>query len=345
MDGCRMPDHLPETPARRPSVVCVLDVQVDRGALGTIVPAVLLPSREHPVRVGTSDSGTTAEGRARRLDRGDPSGWRGSRRGPSGRCYDGRIESVIRTRRQWLQTVTMLPACLVLRAARKNFWESKDPASWSNDEKQLLLGQSPWAQEGLVRMEEGKDRRTTAGYGANGKPGGAMPDIGPGVPPGGVRSVPIGEPVPKPPNPDPGHPVQFRVLARWESAKPVRLAGGLELPELTGEFYVIRLLGLPLMPPPKTKPEEVAPNPNEAMLQAIKEGSSLVRKDKPSIPSDHLLTGAGDAATEVLLFFPRGADPIQVADKLVTLESRFAPFHLSVKFPLKDMMFEGELAL
>jgi hypothetical protein len=27
------------------------------------------------------------------------------------------------------------------------------------------------------------------------------------------------------------------------------------------------------------------------------------------------------------------------------LESRFGPFHLSVKFPLKDMMYQGALAL
>jgi hypothetical protein len=47
----------------------------------------------------------------------------------------------------------------------------------------------------------------------------------------------------------------------------------------------------------------------------------------------------------VLLFFPRGTDPIQVADKIVILESRFAPFYLSVKFPLKDMMYKGQLAL
>jgi len=31
----------------------------------------------------------------------------------------------------------MLPACLALRAARNEFWNSKDPASWSNDEKQV----------------------------------------------------------------------------------------------------------------------------------------------------------------------------------------------------------------
>ncbi|MBZ5595173.1 MAG: hypothetical protein LAP39_23250 [Acidobacteriia bacterium] len=252
---------------------------------------------------------------------------------------------MIRTRRQWLQAATMWPACLALRAARKEFWDSKDPASWSNDEKQVLLGQSPWAREGFVRMEMEKNRRTTPGYGNNGRPGVDMPDTRPGVPPGGVRSVPIGEAPPPVPNPDPGHPVQFRVLARWESAKPLRLAGVPEAPEFTGQFYVIRLRGLPLMPPPKAKPGEVAPNPNESMLQAIKDGSRLERKDKPGIPCAHLFTGSGDAATEVLLFFSRVADPITMADKLVTLESRFALFHLSLKFPLKEMMYKGELAL
>jgi hypothetical protein len=252
---------------------------------------------------------------------------------------------VIRTRRQCLQVAAMLPACLAVRAARKEFWDSKDPASWSNDEKQVLLGQSPWAQEGFARMEVEKNQRKTPGYGNNGRPGGEMPDTRPGIAPGGVRSVPIGEAPPPVPNPDPGHPVQFRVLARWESAKPVRLAGGPEVPELTGQFYVIRLRGLPLMPPPKAKPGEVAPNRNEGILQAIKEGSRLERKNKPSIPCAHLFTGSGDAATEVLLFFLRGADPIMVADRFVTLESQFALFHLSVKFPLKDMMYKGELAL
>ena len=238
----------------------------------------------------------------------------------------------------------MAPACLALRAARKDFWDTKDPATWSNEEKQALLVQSPWARDGFVRMEMPKKQKTP-GYGNNGRPGTDMPDVRPGVAPGGVRSVPIGEEIPPVPNPDPGHPVEFHVLARWETAQPVRLAGGPEVPELTGKFYVIRLRGLPLMPPPKTRPGEVGPNPNEGMLQAIKQGSWLERKDKPGIPCAHLFTGSGDTATEVLLFFPREPDPITVADKQVTLESRFALFHLSLKFPLKDMMYKGDLAL
>jgi hypothetical protein len=255
------------------------------------------------------------------------------------------MELVILTRRQLLQTATMWPACLALRAARKEFWESRDPASWSNEEKQILLGNSPWAREGFVRIEVEKNKRPTPGYGNSGRPGGDMPDTRPGTPIGGVRSVPIGEEVPPVPKAGPNNPVEFRVLARWETAKPVRLAGGPEVPEMTGQFYVIRLRGLPLMPPPKAKPGEDVPNPNEGILQAIKENSRLERKDKRDIPCSHLFTGSGDAATEVLLFFPRGTDPITVADKLVTLESRFASFHLSIKFPLKEMVYKGELAL
>src|SRR5689334_20840386 len=113
-----------------------------------------------------------------------------------------------------------------LRAARKAFWESKDPATWSNEEKNVLLWDSPWAREGFARMEEKK--QPTVGYGNNGRQGVELPDSTPGVPRGGVKSVPIGEPIPRPPKPG-GEAVQFRVLARWETARPVRLAGAPEL--------------------------------------------------------------------------------------------------------------------
>ena len=237
-------------------------------------------------------------------------------------------------------------ACLAL-AARGEFWESKDPASWSAEEKQVVLGQSPWAQPGLVRVEVPK-KRAGPGYGRNGRQGVDMPETRPGVAPGGVRSVPIGEEIPPVPNPDPGHPVEFRVLARWETAKPVRLAGGPEVPDvpaMNGQFYVIRLRGLPLMPAPKVKPGETASNPNEALLQGVKEGSRLERKNKAPIVCAHLFVGSGDAANEVLLFFPRTPDAITVADKVVTLEGRFGMFHLVVKFPLKEMVYRGALAL
>jgi hypothetical protein len=157
--------------------------------------------------------------------------------------------------------------------------------------------------------------------------------------------VPIGERPPPVPSTDTGRGVQFGVLVRWESAKPVRLAGGPELPEGTAPFYVIRLRGMPLLPPPKGTGGAGEANPNQGMLEAIQAGTRIERKDKAAITCAHLLTGSGESATELLLFFPRGADPIVVGDKAVTLESRFTPFHLSVKFALKEMMYQGALAL
>lgn len=248
------------------------------------------------------------------------------------------------TRRRLLQAAAIWPALRALHAARKEFWESKDPADWSNDEKQILLGQSPWAREGIVRFEAGQ-KRATGPYEGVARPGGDVPGANPGHTPGAPASVPIGEHVPPVPSTDTGQSIQFRALARWESAKPVRLAGGPDLPEGTAQFYVIRLRGMPLLPTPKGKDGESVPNPNEGVLEAIKQNSRLERKGKTAIPCAHLLTGSGDTATELLLFFARAADPITLDDKVVTLESRFGPFHLSVKFPLKDMMYKGALAL
>jgi hypothetical protein len=251
---------------------------------------------------------------------------------------------MLRTRRRLLQAAAIWPAFRALHAARSEFWESKDPAAWNSEEKQILLAQSPWAREGIVRFEAGK-KLGTGPYEGVARPGGDVPGANPNHTPGAATSVPIGERPPPVPSTDTGQSIQFRVLARWESAKPVRLAGGPELPPETAQFYVIRLQGMPLLPPPKGKDAERLPNPNEGMLEAIKQNSRIERKARSPIRCAHLLTGSGESATELLLFFPRGADPITVADRLVTLDSRFGPFHLSIKFPLRDMMYKGTLAL
>lgn len=242
------------------------------------------------------------------------------------------------TRRRLLQAAALWPAVRFLQCASREFWESKDPTSWSEEEKRVLLGQSPWAQEGTVRFEV--ERKPSKPYQGVPRPGAGVPGARPGERPGAATSVPIGEAPPPVPRPDTGRPVQFPVLARWETAKPVRLAGAPELPEGTERFYVVRLLGMPLLPPKDTDA-----NPNQAMLEEIKQSSRLVRKDRAAIPCAHLLTGSGDSATQILLFFERGSDPITVGEKIVTLESRFGPFHLSIKFPLKDMVYKGVLAI
>lgn len=249
---------------------------------------------------------------------------------------------MLRTRRWLLQAVAIWPGVRVLRGARKEFWEGKAPAAWSDEEKQILLAQSPWARQGVVRFDVEKKSKPYQGVA---RPGGDVPGARPGDRPGGMVSVPMGEKPPPVPSTDMGQGIQFRVLARWETATPVRLAGGPELPEGTERFYVIRLRGMPLLPPPKGKEAEGGVNANQGLLESIQQGSRLERKDGSAIPCAHLLTGSGESATEILLFFERGTNPITVGEGAVTLESRFGPFHLSIKFPLKEMTYQGTLAL
>ena len=205
----------------------------------------------------------------------------------------------------------------------------------------MLLADSPWARAGVAQFDTGK--RPTKPYDGVVRPGGGTPGANPGANnPTAVTSVPFGEKPPPPPTTDTGRDIKFDVLARWESAAPVRLAGGPPLPEESAKYYVIRLRGMPLLP--ATRDETVLTR-NQEMLTAIEKSSRLERNNKPAIPCAHLLAGSGEAARDLLLFFERGADPITVNEKAVTLESTFRPFHLLIKFPLKEMVYRGALAL
>src|ERR1022692_160996 len=98
---------------------------------------------------------------------------------------------MLRTRRHMLQAATMWPALRALQGAQKEFWESKAPADWSSEEKRILLGQSPWAREGIARFEvERKHGAASGSYEGVARPGGDVPGANPGSIPGGVTSVP-----------------------------------------------------------------------------------------------------------------------------------------------------------
>jgi hypothetical protein len=97
---------------------------------------------------------------------------------------------------------------------------------------------------------------------------------------------------------------------------------------------------------PRANPERAsAADANQGLLETIKQTSRIERRNKPAIPCTHLLTGSGEAATELLLFFARGSDPITLAEKEVTVVSRFGSFRLAVKFRLSEMVFHGKLEL
>jgi len=135
---------------------------------------------------------------------------------------------VIRTRRQWLQWATAWTIGPTLCAARERvLGKARNPASWTAEEKQVLLSQSPWSRVGFVRMELGKQAMTTPGYGRNGKLGGDMPDMRPGDAAWGVcKAFPSVRRFHRSRKADSGQPVQFRGGRSLGGARKTRASGG-----------------------------------------------------------------------------------------------------------------------
>ena len=84
---------------------------------------------------------------------------------------------------------------------------------------------------GIAEFDPSKKRSGRIGYGNDGRVGSNMPSGKPNAKPGGDKSVPLDEEIPPVPNPRPGEPVRFPILARWETTEPVRLANTVTLPE------------------------------------------------------------------------------------------------------------------
>jgi hypothetical protein len=111
--------------------------------------------------------------------------------------------------------------------AASDFWNRKEPATWSSDEVLELATRSPWATRGRVLPKPGRDR-------------GSSQPLAPEV--GGGRSGGRGT------GPDPVVAVQ-EVTVIWESAQPLLDALKTSFPSDFANHYVI---GIPDLPPPRT---------------------------------------------------------------------------------------------
>ena len=252
-------------------------------------------------------------------------------------------------RRHLMQAVILAVPYSLLTAASREFWKNKKAAEWGTDEKEQLLSQSPWAREGMLRFSKEEKHGGQAGPPAGGGPPVAVPGARPGGAPGSgsaVTSVPFGEPPPAPPpwfRQGRAAPIQSDgALGKRQSRSSRRRAqstrGGGAILRNSSHRHAL---------------DEAAPRRQGRTGDQSQSGHARGHqadqparaKEQKTIPCSHLLTGEGERATELLLFFPKGPDPIVPADREVTVVSRFGPFQLSIRFPLKEMMFDGALEL
>lgn len=266
------------------------------------------------------------------------------------------------------QAVRALAPVLVCGVAlfAADVWKTKDPSAWTQEEAQKVLTDSPWAKVASVKVEGfgqgggmGRGGGGTWGGGGGGMGGGiGLPRLGGlGMPGGGMggggrrgggrRSA-----------------ESLNITIRWDSAAPIQQAllkteGPPEKKEdgkpesAMAKSYVISVIGLPAGmrrsnsdsddDVDRDSPRGGQRDP-DAVREELMEMTRLTPKGKRSIlPSDVKFDVQG-GRREIQFFFPREA-PIEKDDKEVTFSTQLRRMKVERKFNLKEMMFQGNLAL
>jgi hypothetical protein len=228
--------------------------------------------------------------------------------------------------------------CFGLAAA--DFWQ-KPYTEWSDKDTAKMMTDSPWAKSVSVSMSSpggagGAPPMPPGGGGGFGGPG------GPGGPQGGGGSE-FG------PGAQGSAPPTFDVVARWQSALPirqafVRLKFGAEanksaeagkILEQQDKPYEIVLSG-PMGMFLGGKPGDAA--------KALSEVSFLSSRRTGEIKAVQIEVGKPGKTMDVVFAFPRSM-PFTVEDKEVELVTKLGTSTLKYKFKLKDMVLNGKLEM
>ena len=136
---------------------------------------------------------------------------------------------------------------------------------------------------------------------------------------------------------------EIKALVRWESAKPIRDAAKKELPKEFAGSYIISVSGLQLGGRGRDGVSGGEGGGPQGLEDRLKQGTQLERKGADPIAPEKVLL---NQQAQVRYFvFPRGSQPIQASDKEVVFHISMGLMELKVKFALKDMAYQGQLAL
>jgi len=267
-----------------------------------------------------------------------------------------------------------LAAALPVPAWAADPW-TKPPSQWNDKDVQRILTDSPWSKTVTITLSSGigggGGRGGRGGRGGGGGMSGGMPDASVGAGSEGVMGggrPGMGEGMGGTMAPS----IQFQI--RWQSAKPIKLATvrarmgaeadtspqAREFVEREEPDYVIALIGPPMGPPegggrPGMGPREGAPQKapgapqqerggQEQWMAGLKENTWLAWKDHEKLhPSSVSLPPGGQR--NVIIFHFSKEHPLELEDKEVEFCTRRGPMEIKKKFKLKDMVFEGKLAL
>jgi hypothetical protein len=242
------------------------------------------------------------------------------------------------TRRNILKLAAIAPPLLqnAFALSHDEFWNSKDPAEWTDKETTQMLTHSPWARQASIESQGNQGRMGSPGGGGMGRLGGMGGGMGGGRGTGGGGMGQDGG------GGWGGGSQNVHALVRWESALPVTAAEKKTAPAEAAQSYIISVSGLPAR---QNNSADEDGDRSERMAGTIKQYTSLERKGKDPITPDHVdFTEDVDGGTW-RFSFPRSVNAITAEDKEVIFATRVGRVSLKAKFSLKDMMYKDQLAL
>ena len=193
----------------------------------------------------------------------------------------------------------------------KEFWETKNPSTWTEEEVLSLASKSPWARLAVADFK------------------GADDPVGTAIP-GGLsgRGGPSGFSAPN-------------IRVRWESAQPMLDALKTRIPPEFDGHYVLGVMNLPIpgIRPSGRAGDAAAP---DDVLERAQNGATLEVKGKGVVESGIARRARGG---EILLGFAKDVLPIAATDREIIFGMAMERFSLKAKFDAKDMMYRGKLAV
>ncbi len=234
-------------------------------------------------------------------------------------------------RRRELLLMTAAFAGVRSAAASQPFWNTKEPAEWSESEIDTLITSSPWAHRFSLSIA------------------GATDDYGPPISQvpsntgGGGWGIPgtIGLPRTRTSSPGP-YPRTSRMqvdgIVRWESALPIREALRSRVPEQFKDSLVISLSGIPV--------NMDSAGRRTFDLETIRQSARIEYEGAARTPE---LVQNGPLSSgmtrSVLLGFSRNKVALSGSSGSIVFSGRLAGTPFKVKFKPADMMYRGKFAV
>jgi hypothetical protein len=222
------------------------------------------------------------------------------------------------TRRRFLCACSGVLTLFPTTGHAADAWMEKNPEEWDPEDVQAILSRSSWVKG--VNPELSPDWLRSIEK--SGKPvTGAE----------GIRDKRIL--------------TEYRALVRWESGLPVRLARKIaKVPQYAEAHYVLSVSRMPMAFMAAMEGGAQAKDRGTIARQML-ESSSLQREGKAPIPADYTEWTESDFETRIMIAFPRDRLPVEPSDGVVTFVSQMGFLLLRVSFPLRRMVYRGQLEL